>query len=60
MVGVLEVFEQLEFIVGLLSQARSSDKEAMALLMIPAHGRQAPGLVFSPVDDRTRVHGDCA
>jgi len=38
-VGVFEVLEQQKFIVGLLTQARSSDKEAMTLLVIPAHGR---------------------
>ena len=57
MVGVLGVLEQEEFVVGLLTQARGSDEEAVAFT-VPTHGCQAPGLVLGPVDDRARVHDD--
>ena len=58
-VGVLGVLQQEEFVVGLLTQACSPDEEAMTFTVSP-HGRQAPGLVLGPVDDRTRVHdGGC-
>lgn len=58
-VGVLGVLQQEEFVVGLLSQACGPDEEAMTFT-VPAHGRQASGLVLGPVDDRARVHGgDC-